>query len=56
MSRACKRFTVPLGGLEYYKFALNRGFYVGVNDGRILRYKGSRAGWVALPTHIQIAN
>ncbi|KAM7485515.1 hypothetical protein LguiA_001524 [Lonicera macranthoides] len=52
-SSISKDFTVPLGGQESYKFAPNRGFYVGVNDDRILRYKGSKAGWEMIKRRLE---
>ncbi|KAM7502579.1 hypothetical protein LguiB_001483 [Lonicera macranthoides] len=39
-------FPVPSGGPESIIFNPAGGFFTGVNDGRIVKYRGSKAGWV----------
>ncbi|KAM7479766.1 hypothetical protein LguiA_027979 [Lonicera macranthoides] len=41
-----KTLPVPSGGPESIIFSPTGGFYTGVNDGRIVKYRGSKDGWV----------
>jgi len=40
-----KTFPVPSGGSESFIFGPTGGLFTGVNDGRVVKYRGSKDGW-----------